>query len=57
MTDMENTPKLTTGGQPSVTNSTCRYWIYSPGEKARHWQEFYADKIMGIGWDELGDLS
>lgn len=57
MTDMENTPKLTTGGQPSVTNSARRYWIYSPGEKARHWQEFYADKIMGIGWDELGDLS
>ncbi len=33
-----------------------RYWLYSPGEQARLWDEFYQDKIMGIGWDDLGDL-
>ena len=34
-----------------------RYWLYSPGEQARLWQEFYQDGIMGIGWDDLGDLT
>ena len=33
------------------------YWIYAPGEKARLWDEFYNDGIMGLGWDELGDLN
>jgi len=33
-----------------------RYWLYSPGEQARLWDEFYSDGIMGIGWDDLGDL-
>jgi len=33
-----------------------RYWIYSPGEGASAWNEFYSEGIMGLGWDELGDL-
>lgn len=33
------------------------YWIYSPGNNAEKWDEFYADRIMAIGWDEIGDLS
>jgi 5-methylcytosine-specific restriction protein B len=33
-----------------------RYWLYSPGEQARLWDEFCSDGIMGIGWDDLGDL-
>jgi 5-methylcytosine-specific restriction protein B len=33
-----------------------RYWIYAPGEGSRMWDEFYAGSIMGIGWDEMGDL-
>jgi 5-methylcytosine-specific restriction enzyme B len=33
-----------------------RYWIFSPGEKSSKWEEFYAKRIMGIGWDEMGDL-
>ena len=33
-----------------------RYWLYSPGEQARNWEEFYNDGIMGLGWDKLGDL-
>ena len=36
--------------------STRRYWLYSPGEQGRLWEEFYEGGIMGIGWDELGDL-
>ena len=33
------------------------YWIYSPGDAASYWDEFYSKGIMGIGWDEIGDLS
>lgn len=32
------------------------YWIYSPGDGAAYWDEFYKKGIMGIGWDEIGDL-
>ncbi len=34
-----------------------RYWLYAPGEGSRFWDEFYNKGIMGIGWEELGDLS
>jgi predicted Mrr-cat superfamily restriction endonuclease len=37
-------------------NSTKRYWIYSPGEDASEWEEFKSKSIIGLGWDELGDL-
>lgn len=33
-----------------------KYWIYAPGEGSRMWEVFYAKSIMGIGWDEMGDL-
>ena len=36
---------------------TVRYWIYSPGDNACKWDEFYAAGIMGIGWSGIGDLS
>ena len=35
---------------------TIRYWIYSPGERARIWDECYDNNIIAIGWDALGDL-
>lgn len=34
-----------------------RYWLYSPGEQAQRWDDFQHAGIMGIGWDELGDLT
>ena len=34
-----------------------RCWLYQPGEGARLWDEFYDNGIMGLGWDELGNLS
>jgi 5-methylcytosine-specific restriction protein B len=34
-----------------------RYWIYAPGEGASKWQQCQDDKIMCIGWEEMGDLS
>ena len=36
---------------------TTHYWIYSPGEGSSFWEEFYKKGIMGIGWDEIGDLT
>ena len=36
--------------------STVHYWIYSPGEGASMWDEFYNAGIMAIGWGEIGDL-
>ncbi len=34
-----------------------RYWLYSPGPSAKHWEEFYQDGVMRLGWESLGDLT
>ena len=36
--------------------NTKKYWLYAPGENAIKWEEFYNQGIMGLGWDNLGDL-
>lgn len=36
---------------------TAHYWIYSPGDGAIKWEDFYRQNIMGIGWSEIGDLT
>lgn len=36
---------------------TTHYWIYSPGDNACMWDEFYDTGIMAIGWGEIGDLT
>jgi Cdc6-like AAA superfamily ATPase len=33
------------------------YWIYAPGRQAMYWDEFFRAGIMGLGWDEVGNLS
>lgn len=35
---------------------TIHYWIYSPGDRAYKWDEFYKAGIMAIRWGEIGDL-
>ena len=35
---------------------TVHYWIYSPGDGAYKWDEFYNKGIMAIGWGIIGDL-
>jgi|GEM_PF-1407790 len=37
-------------------NISKKYWIYSPGENAYKWDEFYELGIMALGWDELEDI-
>ena len=43
--------------EDEIKNNKCQYWIYSPGEQAVKWEEFYKEGKMAIQWSELGDLS
>lgn len=36
---------------------TVHYWIYSPGDGASKWDDFYKRGVMGLGWSEIGDFS
>jgi hypothetical protein len=40
----------------SVVDRPQRIWLYAPGNRAGHWDEFRQSGIAAIGWDELGDL-
>lgn len=42
--------------KPGNKSNGRRYWLYSPGENAIYWEEFYEQGIMGISWDEIGDI-
>lgn len=44
------------GVDKPIQNNT-QYWLYSPGENAELWSEFYDSGIMALGWDFLGDLN
>ena len=33
-----------------------RVWTLAPGAGARNWEEFQRERIIAIGWDEVGDL-
>lgn len=35
---------------------TTHYWIYSPGDGAVYWEDFYNSGIMAIGWN-IGNLN
>lgn len=37
--------------------TTKRYWVCAPGEQSRLWDEFYTQGIIGVGWDDIDDLS
>lgn len=34
-----------------------KVWLFSPGENAILFDQFYSEGIIALGWDELGDLS
>ena len=40
----------------NLTNKSKKYWIYQPGEQGRLWNDVYANDIIAIGWEELGNL-
>ena len=31
------------------------YWLYSPGENAAQWEDFFKQGIMALGWSATGD--
>jgi len=37
-----------------IDSNETHYWLYSPGEQAVKWEEFYNEGIMAIGWGGLG---
>lgn len=39
-----------------INKAKRQYWLYAPGENARNWEEFYKKGILGLGWDEIGNL-
>ncbi len=41
----------------TIDDDGIRYWMYSPGEYARMWDDCVSNGIMCLGWDELGDLT
>ena len=47
---MSQTPEILEGGN--------RYWKFSPGASARHWEAFYQEGIMALSYDSyaFGDL-
>lgn len=49
--DDEDSDTLAQEGSNSIS-----YWLYSPGENAEKWDEYYNAGIMAIGWGEIGDL-
>ena len=36
---------------------TTHYWLYAPGTGASMWEDFYSQGVMGLAWEEAGDLS
>ena len=40
----------------SILPQKTQYWTWSAGEGGKHWDEFYKQGIVAIGWDEIGDL-
>lgn len=33
-----------------------RVWLWSPGDRAAHWDDLYQSGQMAIGWNDIGDL-
>jgi len=42
--------------QEDEIDNSINYWVISPGEYSRLWEQFYAENMIAVGWDYLGDL-
>lgn len=49
-------PKETTDSALVSDRSSVHFWIYSAGLNSSNWEQDYAEGIMAINWDEMGDL-
>ena len=54
---IENGPHPSMLSGKDEPRNEAQYWLYAPGPSAEKWEEFYSQGIMGIAWDEIGDLS
>lgn len=42
--------------ETSMPSAEPTFWLFTPGENAQLWDDFYKEGIMAIGWSNLGDL-
>jgi len=43
--------------QEDEIDNSINYWIISPGQNSRLWDQFQEENIIAIGWDYLGDVN
>lgn len=39
-----------------VNYDSKKYWLVAPGSGGSYWNEFYDQGLIGLGWNEVGDL-
>lgn len=49
-------PKESSDTVLTVDDTAVRYWLYAAGDGSVNWENDYAEGIMAIGWDDMGDL-
>lgn len=49
-------PKESSDAALTVDDTAVRYWLYAAGDGSVNWENDYAEGIMAIGWDDMGDL-
>ncbi|MGE7811741.1 AAA family ATPase [Lysinibacillus capsici] len=42
--------------QEDEIDNSINYWVISPGEYSRLWDQFHTENMIALGWDYLGDL-
>lgn len=47
------TEENTAASEDGLSSNRRRYWVYSPGQRAFKWDEFYETGIMALGWDNM----
>ena len=45
------------GSESAEIRSDATWWLYAPGQGARFWEQYSDEGVMGIGGEEIGDLS
>lgn len=45
------------GAESAEIQSDATWWLYAPGQGARFWEQYSDEGVMGIGGEEIGDLS
>ena len=51
------TPKARPIESREERSDASRVWLWSPGDRAAHWDDLYQSGQMAVGWDDIGDLS